>query len=121
MSFLFMVGQSRESIIACSRRCHSWDLVVGWRTSAICLHDLVLFAVAAFAASIVYAIFVWLGSVGKLGLCVAVRTIPMRCSPVLSLNLTRVPGVAVTFGMVTAKGAVESSACQTALPLPFEI
>jgi hypothetical protein len=51
-------------------------------------------------------------SVGKLGLCVAVRTIPMRCSPVLSLNLTRVPGVAVTLGMVTAKGAVESSACQ---------
>ena len=85
--------------------------MVGWRASAICLHDLVLFAVAAFAASIVYVVVVRLGSAGERGLCVAVRTIPMRCSPVLSLNLTRVPGVAVTFGMVTAKGAVESSAC----------
>jgi hypothetical protein len=98
--------------IACSRWCHSWALVVGWSTSAICLHDLVLFVVVALAASTVCAIFVWFGDVGKLGICVAVRTIPMRCAPVISLNLTRVPGADVTLGMMTAKGAVGSSACQ---------
>jgi hypothetical protein len=60
--------------------------MVGWSTSAICLHDLVLLIVVAFAASTVQDTLAWFGAVGKLGTCVAVRTIPMRCAPVISLR-----------------------------------
>ena len=83
--------QSLGSTIACSWWCHSLALVVGWSTSAICLHDdLVLLIVVVFAASMQYIqdTLAWFGDVGKPGICAWQYELASRCAA-LSCDISK--------------------------------